>query len=91
MSNAVINIRTDKELKEKAQAVADEMGLSLSALLNNQLREVIRTRQASFRAKPERMTPKMESIIAEAIAEYNRGEYLGPFDTADEAIKALKK
>ena len=42
MKSAVINLKTNPELKQKAQQKAQELGLSLSAVINLQLREFVK-------------------------------------------------
>ncbi len=42
---AVINLNIDPETKDQAQTIADELGLSLSALIRVCLKEVIRTKR----------------------------------------------
>ena len=44
----IINIKTEKEVKENAQRLAKELGLSLSDVLNASLRNFIRTREVYF-------------------------------------------
>ena len=48
MNNAVIQIRTDQELKESAQKVAEELGFSLSSLIKAFLKNVTRTKTVTF-------------------------------------------
>jgi len=48
MNNAVIQIRTDQELKESAQKVAEELGFSLSSLIKAFLKNVTRTKTVAF-------------------------------------------
>lgn len=58
----VINIKTNKEIKENAQKLAKELGLSLSDVLNASLRNFIRTREVYFSAIPT-MTPEFERFL----------------------------
>ena len=60
----VINIKTDKEIKEKAQKLAHELGVPLSTLVNAYLRQFIRTREFSF-SLAYSMSPELEKIIDE--------------------------
>ncbi len=43
--NSVINIKTEKNIKEEAQKIASAMGLSLSSVINVYLRSFIRTKK----------------------------------------------
>ena len=83
-------IKTNKVLKTRAQKLAKEMGLPLSTLINNYLREFIIERKATFYAPmPNKKTARM---IEEARRDIKAGKNLsGPFTTAEEAIAYLKK
>ncbi|MBI4118716.1 MAG: type II toxin-antitoxin system RelB/DinJ family antitoxin, partial [Parcubacteria group bacterium] len=48
----VINIKTDKDVKKNAQGVAEELGLSLSAVINAYLRQFVRNKEIHFTAAP---------------------------------------
>lgn len=90
MAKTVVTIKMDSETKKSAQALAADAGLTLSALVNSYLKQVIATRHIDLYI-PEKMTPKMEKIIEEAEKEIKAGQTIGPFKNVDEAIKALKK
>ncbi|MEK7066511.1 MAG: hypothetical protein AAB965_03015 [Patescibacteria group bacterium] len=75
--------KTDKRLKEEAMKVAKEMGLPLSAYLNEQLRGLVSTRQASFRAPltPNKKTAKyLRRVVNDADAGKNM---VGPFTSIE--------
>jgi antitoxin component of RelBE/YafQ-DinJ toxin-antitoxin module len=76
--------KTDKKLKEEAMKVAKEMGLPLSAYLNEQLRGLVATRQATFRAPlvPNTQTAKyLKRVLKDADEGKNM---IGPFTSAKE-------
>jgi addiction module RelB/DinJ family antitoxin len=78
----LINIKTDKKVKEGAQKVAKELGLSLSAIINASLKQLVKNKEVYFSAVP-RMTPYLENIIKEAEKDYKAGKNIaGPFATA---------
>ena len=54
----MINIKTDKEVKENAQKIARELGLPLSTVINAYLKEFIRDREVSFSLEP-RLRPEV--------------------------------
>jgi len=62
MAKTLISIKADKEVKENAQKLARELGLSLSDVMNAALRNFIRTREATFSSIP-RMTPELERLL----------------------------
>jgi addiction module RelB/DinJ family antitoxin len=59
----MINLKTDVEIKENAQQIARELGLSLGTVINAYLREFIRSRKVEFSAVP-RMTPVLERLLS---------------------------
>lgn len=86
----VISVKLDKKVKESAQEVAKSAGLTLSALINSYLHQVVATRRIELYA-PEPMTPKLESLIAQVEAELADNKASQPFSSVDEFIADLKK
>ncbi|MFZ1019678.1 MAG: type II toxin-antitoxin system RelB/DinJ family antitoxin [Minisyncoccia bacterium] len=80
-------IKTKKDLKVQAQNLAREMGLPLSTLVNNYLRNFIIERQVVFNAPMP--NKKTQAIIDAARKEYKVGKSFGPFYSAEEMIKSL--
>jgi addiction module RelB/DinJ family antitoxin len=83
-----VNLKIDSQVKERAQKRAEELGLSLSAVVNATLSQFARTGELQLSVAP-RMTPYLEKLVAEARKEYLAGETSGPFSTADELMKHL--
>ena len=69
----VINIKTDKEIKELAQKTAGDLGLSLSALINAYLRQFVRTKEAYFTLSP-RMSPALENLLGKIEIDIQRNK-----------------
>lgn len=88
MKTAVINFKTDEATKAKAQAVAKQIGIPLSNLLNAYLYELAATGSVHFTAS-EPMTKKMEQVIGEAENEIATGKVSGPFETLEEFFAHL--
>lgn len=88
MKTAVVNFKTDDVTKAKAQAVAKQIGIPLSNLLNAYLYELASTGSVHFTAS-EPMTEKMEKLIEEAEKEIAAGEISGPFETIEEMFAHL--
>ncbi len=85
----IINIKTEKEVKENAQRLAKELGLSLSDVLNASLRNFIRTREVYFSHTP-RMTEELENLIEKTEKDIALNKNMSPrFNDAKEAIKYL--
>ena len=53
MNTAVINIKVEPTIKKQAQKLAEELGLSLSGLINGYLRTLIRTKTVTFSLSEE--------------------------------------
>lgn len=90
MSQTVISVKVDQEIKEEAQKLAKSLGLTLSSLVNSYLRQVVVTRRVELFA-PEDMTEKTELLIARIEAQLAKGGAIGPFDTTSSAIEGLKQ
>lgn len=87
----VINIKADKEVKEKAFKVANELGLPLSTIVNAFLKQFIREKRVTFEI-PLVPNAKTAKILMKAERDIKEGKDLfGPFETAEEFIKALKE
>ncbi|MFA5755371.1 MAG: type II toxin-antitoxin system RelB/DinJ family antitoxin [Candidatus Paceibacterota bacterium] len=84
---AIINIKTEKEIKENAQNIAKEMGISLSDIINASLRNFIRTREVYFSAVP-RMTPEFEKILGKIDKNIEEGKNLSPALSSPEEINS---
>ncbi len=85
----MMNIKTDKEVKENAQEIAREIGVPLSTIVNAYLKEFICTREVRLFAPP-RMTPHLEKVIATARRDRKKKKNISPiFSTAHDAIRYL--
>lgn len=62
MNNATINIKVDPETKQQVQEFAAELGLPVSAIINAQLKQMLRDRkiELSTALKP---TPYLTTIM----------------------------
>jgi len=91
MNTAILNIKTDPDTKQQLKAFAAQVGLPVSALMNAQIKQMLRDGRVEFSTtlKP---TPYLEAIIKEAETDYKAGRNIhGPFDTAEEMIADLEK
>ena len=71
MGTAVINIRTDAKVKSQAQKIAAELGISLSALINGFIRNLVRTKRVEFDLNPKGVDSYTKEVILEAIKYYS--------------------
>ena len=73
----IINVKTEKEIKQNAQKIAKDIGLSLSDVVNASLRNFIRTREVYFSAIP-RMTSEFERLIGRIDKDIKEKKNLSP-------------
>ncbi len=84
----IITIKTDEDTKRQAQAVAKDMGLTMSSLINSYLKQVIATRRVVLYA-PEQMTPKLEKLIEQVEKDRDNGEVSQAFNNVDDFLDDL--
>lgn len=89
MQTTAIYIKTDPEVKTKAQQVAKELGFSLSSLLNAWLRQLIKTKTITFSIADEVPNDYLKSILKQAEKNIKIGNHSPVFDNADDAIAWL--
>lgn len=66
----ILNVKVDKEEKEKAKQIAAQMGLPLSTIINAHLREFIRTREFSVKLDPI-LKPEVEKELLDMSRKYH--------------------
>ena len=87
----VINIKTDKEVKEEAQKLARELGVPLSTIVNVYLKQFIRTKEFTF-SLGYTAGPELEKTLEEVEKDIVAGRNMSPaFETAETAIGWLRK
>ena len=80
----VINIKADKDIKEKASRTAKQMGLPLSTIMNAFLRQFIEQKSVTF-SVPLKPTKWLQRVLIEAEEDWKKGKNIeGPFYTAEE-------
>ena len=85
----VITIKTDETTKKEAQALAEELGLTLSSLINSYLKQVVVTRRVELYAA-EPVTPKLERAIQQADKNRRQGRISPGYNNLDDFLQALK-
>ena len=73
MKTAIINIKTDTQVKAQAQKLAKELGFSLSAIVTASLKQFIRTREVHV-SSAYVMTPYLEGILKEVEKDIKTGK-----------------
>ena len=92
MNTTSILIKTDPQIKAKAQKVAEEMGLSLTSVINRYLKHFITTKTIVFNAKRDE-TPNayLKSVMKQAEKNWKNGNHSPIFKTGKEAVTWLEK
>ena len=80
----VINIKTDRDVKRGAQKVAEELGLSLSTVINAYLRQFVRNKEIHLSTAPH-MSPELEKFLGKVEKDIAAGKnFSGPFSSGEE-------
>ncbi len=88
MNTAIINIKTNPLVKEKAQEIAGELGFSLSSLINAYLKHLIKTKTVYFNAS-ENPTEYLISALEESKKDIEQNRVSTQFTKAKDAISWL--
>ena len=64
----VLNVKTDKQVKEEAQALAKHIGIPLSTVINAFLKEFVTTGEVRFSCEPL-LRPDISNCIVKHLAE----------------------
>ena len=87
MTKSVLAVRVDNQTKIKARKLARDAGLSLSDLINWQLKTIVSQGLVDI---PTKLNPKFEKQLERIDADIKAGRNLkGPFKTGAELSQAL--
>lgn len=87
----VLNVKTDKDIKDRAQALAKHLGIPLSTVVNAHLKSFIESGEFKVTREPE-LRPAVIKELNRAIKEVRAGKNMSPrFTTAANAIEWLNK
>lgn len=86
---AIINLKTDPKLKKLAAQTADKLGVSISAVLNNELRRFATEQSVTFDL-PEAPNAKTAKQLATSRKEIEAGDYYS-FESNKEALEFLAR
>lgn len=90
MNTASILIKTDKKLKEEAQKTAEEMGISLTSVINRYLKHFVQAKSITFSVDDEIPSQYMIDSLRQSEEEYTAGKAIS-FDTGKELNEQLDK
>jgi len=84
-----LHTKIDKDVKENAQKLAQEMGLPLSTIINSQLREFVRSGTFSVSLEPQIREDVWKEIL-QTSRDAREGINTSPaFDNVDDALEWL--
>ena len=82
----VINIKTEKQVKQNAQKLAKSLGLSLSAVLNAYLKQFVRNKAVNFSVVPQ-MSNELEGLLGSVEFDIQRGRNLSSVISSKTELK----
>lgn len=86
---AIINLKTDPELKKRVSKTADKLGISVSAVLNNELRRFAAEQTVVFEI-PEVPNPATASEMKKSRDQIDKNDY-HKFSNNKQALDFLAK
>lgn len=90
MYTAVINVKTHPQIKNEAKKIAEELGFSLSSLVNAYLRQLIKTKTIVFSTVSEEPSAYMVKMLKQAEKEIEEGKVVS-FTNGNEALTYLDR
>lgn len=89
MQTTMLSIKINKSLKEQAQEMAHNLGVSLNAIINGYIKEFILARQVTFTDHPMPNT-RTQKILDGLLADSRTNkDIVGPFNSMEDVIKSL--
>jgi addiction module RelB/DinJ family antitoxin len=89
----MLNIKTDSVLKKKAQEIAQDLGLPLSVILNNYLKEFINSEKVVFERNLD-PSARTGEILKKTIADLKKGKdgnFSPVFENTEDAMNWLNE
>ena len=89
MTKVLLNIKTDRDVKDQAKKISHELGLPLSVVVNAYLREFVREKSVRIALEPQ-LRPEVSKILKKASADYIKRKNISrKFSDAADALKYL--
>lgn len=83
----VLNVKTDKDVKERAQALAKHLGIPLSIVVNAYLKDFIYSGEFRVTREPE-LRPEVAKRLLKQMQEAKDGKNISPAFHSIEEVKA---
>lgn len=87
MNTAVVNVKVNPKVKKEAQRIAEELGFSISSLINGYLKQFIRTKAVDFSLNEE-PSEYMIKNLEESEKDIKAGRVIS-FEKGKDALKYL--
>ena len=88
MKTTALSIKIDPKVKREAQKIANELGFSLSAIVNASLKNLTRSKTISYSLLEP--TPFLKRAIRSARIDRAHKKSVGPFSRASDVMKSLR-
>lgn len=88
MNTAVVNVKVNPQVKKEAQKIAAELGLSLSALVNGYLKQLIRNKTVVFSSLEEEPTDYLLEALRQSREDIKTKRVIS-FKDSNEALSYL--
>lgn len=85
MKTSVINFKVDSAIKKKAQKKAQELGFSLSSVLNAYLKKFIKVKSVDFTTQEEEPSDYLIQALKESAEDIKAGRVSPSFDNTEDA------
>ena len=89
MNSAVVNIKVEPKLKKEAQRVAEKLGMSLSAIINAYLNQLVRTKTINFSVSDEEPSEYLIEMLRKSQEDIKAGRVSPTFDNIEDEIAWL--
>ena len=76
--NTTLHVTIDKQIKDKAQKLAKEIGLDISTIVKASLQTFVQT-ESFYIEKTHKITPRLAATISLSRKELAKGKAFGPF------------
>lgn len=84
-----LHTKIDKDVKERAQSLANELGIPMSTIINSQLREFVRSGTFQVAREPQ-LKPSVMKEILKASEDSKKGKNISPeFTNVEDAMNWL--
>jgi antitoxin component of RelBE/YafQ-DinJ toxin-antitoxin module len=89
-TKTMLNIKIEKSVKDEAQQTARLLGLPLSAVISEYLKEFSADQRVTFTTHPMPNT-RTQKVLRQAREDYKKGKNIdGPFKTPEDVLAYLR-